>query len=65
MLSTFKRRLRVAPHLKGKKFAEFMDEDWMDYTVAEMYNARPHLRSLAFDSSPVEWEEKRITDRWN
>ena len=50
-------------HFRGNKYSDITREEQREYVIAEMRNTRPHLRSLAFTSSPVEWEEKRIKNR--
>jgi hypothetical protein len=56
----------LAPaHLRGKKYADMTSEEQKEIMVAQLHNERPYLRSLAFTSPPVEWEEKRTVDRWH
>lgn len=48
-------------HLRGKDFSDYTDQDREDFGNAVNDWARPHLRSHAFSTVPVEWGEEKIT----
>jgi hypothetical protein len=49
-------------HLRGNNPVDMNEDERLELRIAQSSNARPHLRSFAFELPAVEWEEPRLSE---